>query len=174
MSLTAAVAFRAWHDFFVLLGTASATLIGATFVVASIGSRFMSVDRLPMIGAFITSTVVHLTVVVLTCAVLIVPSLEWRWLGALFGFTGLAGIAYCAMVGRRVLGGRVHWTDPVWYGLVPTVAYAVILADGLSILLDAPLWFEAVAVTPVLLLITGIRNAWDMIIYFATRDDSST
>ena len=174
MPATAAEAFRAWHDFYVLLGTASATLIGATFVVASIGSRFMTEDRLPMIGAFITSTVVHLAVVVGACALLIVPSLEWRWLGGLFGLVGLAGITYCIVVGRHVLRGRVHWTDPIWYGLVPTVAYAVLLAEGLSVLLDGPPWFEAVAVAPALLLITGIRNAWDMIVFFATRDDRAT
>jgi len=170
MTATAAEAFRAWHDFFVLIGTASATLIGAMFVVASIGSRFMVEDRLPQIGAFMTSTVVHLSVVVLTCAFVTVPSLDWHWLGTVFGCGAVAGLAYCIVNGRRVLRGRVDWTDPIWYGLLPLAAYAAMLAGALSMLLNERPGFQALAIAPALLLVSGIRNSWDMIVYFALRD----
>lgn len=172
MSATVADAVHAWHDFYSLLGTASATLIGAAFIVASIGNRFMTEERLPQIGAFITSTVVHLSVVVMISALVTVPALDWRSLGIIFALAGLAGIAYCVVAGGRVLRASVHWTDPVWYGLVPLVAYAAMLAAALSMLLNQEAGFEALAIAPALLLITGIRNAWDMIVYFATRDDS--
>ncbi|MBV9966650.1 MAG: hypothetical protein JO008_13245 [Alphaproteobacteria bacterium] len=162
-------AIHDWHDFFVLLGTGAATLIGAMFVVVSIGSRFMTEQRLPHITAFISATVVHLSAVVLTCAVTMIPGIEWRWLGLVLGCGGAAGLAYCAVMGWRVVHGRVDWSDPVWYAAVPFLAYAVILLAGLSALRSDPS-VTALAVGPVLLLLGGIRNSWDMIIYFALRD----
>ena len=65
-----------WHDFFVFMGTASATLIGAMFVVASIGGGFLTRDRSPEIRAFLTPTVIHLATVLLGCALMLVPGLE--------------------------------------------------------------------------------------------------
>ena len=64
-----------WHDFYVFLGTAAATLIGAMFVVASIGGGFLTHDRSPEIRAFLTPTVVHLATILLACAVMLVPGL---------------------------------------------------------------------------------------------------
>ena len=169
MPATAAEAFHAWHDFYALIGTASATLIGAMFVVVSIGSRFMTEQRLPHINAFITATVVHLTVVVLICALTMVPALEWRGLGLVLAGGGAAGLGYCALMGWRVVHGRVDWSDPIGYAAVPFAAYGVILAAGVSALLMSPS-FAALAVGPVLLLVGGIRNSWDMIVFFAMRD----
>jgi hypothetical protein len=50
----------AWHDFFSLIGTAAATLIGAMFVVVSIGIGFLTQDRAVAIRTFLTPTVTHL------------------------------------------------------------------------------------------------------------------
>jgi hypothetical protein len=169
MPESAAEAFRAWHDFYVLIGTAAATLIGAMFVVVSIGSRFMTEERRPHVNAFMTSSVVHLSAVVLTSALVMVPALDWRGVALAFGIGGVAGILYSGIVGWRVLRGRVDWTDPIWYGLVPLAAYCAFLAAGLSVLLHAVPSIAALAIGPGLLLIAGIRNSWDMIVYFALR-----
>src|SRR5581483_1396920 len=166
MPASPAEAFRTWHDFYLLLGTASATLIGAMFVVVSIGSRFMSEQRLPHIHAFMTSSVVHLSAVVLISALVMVPELEWGRVALIFGLGGVGGIGYCAVIGWRVVRGRVDWTDPIWYGLVPLAAYCAIFAAALSILLHSSPDFAALAIGPVLLLVSGIRNSWDMIVFF--------
>ena len=42
MEMPTVEAFHAWRDFYVLLGTGAATLIGAMFVVVSIGSSFLT------------------------------------------------------------------------------------------------------------------------------------
>lgn len=168
----AAEALRAWHDFYMLTGTAAATLIGAMFVVVSIGSRFLTADRLPQISGFMSATVVHLTVVVLTSALVMVP-LEWRGFGIILGIGGIAGLAYGGVRGRRVWQSRVDWTDPLWYGLLPLCGYlAMLTADVLMLLNDAAA-FEVLAIAPLLLLVAGVRNAWDMILHFALRDDGT-
>ena len=41
---------------------------------------------------------------------------------------------------------------------------------ALSMLLNTAAGFQALAIGPALLLVSGIRNSWDMIVYFALRD----
>lgn len=170
MPVVAAEAFRSWHDFYVLTGTAAATLIGAMFVVASIGSGFLTQQHGPQIRAYLTPTMVHLATVALASMLAMVPSLDWQAVAALFGAGGVAGIGYSSLNGWRVARARLEWSDQLWYGLIPIAAYAIITAAALTIVLRAIPNFEALAVGLVLLLVAGIRNSWDMIIFFAVRD----
>jgi drug/metabolite transporter superfamily protein YnfA len=169
---SAAEAFHDWHDFYLLLSAAAATLIGAMFVVASIGSSFLTRQHGPQIRAFLTPTVIHLSSVVLASAVATVPSLEWRFLGLVYAAGGGAGMIYSLVIGWNVARRRVEWSDQIWYALIPVVGYGIILAAALTIFLRAPPNFEALAVGVLLLLVASIRNAWDLIIFFAARDNS--
>jgi hypothetical protein len=65
-----------------VIGTASATLLGAMFVVASIGSGYLTQERSTGISAFLTPTVIHMASVVGGCALALVPSLDWRTLAS--------------------------------------------------------------------------------------------
>jgi len=165
--------FRLWHDYYVLIGTAAATLIAAMFVVASIGSGFLTRRHSPQIRTFLTPTVIHLTSVLLAALLATVPTLAWQFLGVAFGLGGGAGMVYSALVGWRIARRRVEWSDQVWYALTPIVGYGVIAAASLSIVLHAAPNFEALAVGAALLLVAGIRNAWDMIIFFVAQDRDS-
>jgi hypothetical protein len=173
MAGSAAEAFRDWHDFYVLLGTAAATLIGAMFVVATIGAGFLTREHAPHIRVFLTPTVIHLSTIVLASIVTLVPALDWRSLAAVFASGGVAGVVYSMLVGWRVARRRREWSDQLWYALMPIVGYGVILAAAISIFLDAIPSFAAIAAGLALLLVVGIRNAWDMIIFFASQDRRS-
>jgi hypothetical protein len=170
MAGSAAEAFRAWHDFYILLGTAAATLIGAMFVVASIGAGFLTRRHAPQIRVFLTPTVIHLSSIVLASIIAVVPVLAWRTLAVGFAAGGGAGLAYSAAVGWDVARRRIEWSDQLWYALIPLVGYGVILAAALSIFLEAVPSFPAIAAGLVLLFVASIRNAWDMIIFFASQD----
>jgi hypothetical protein len=170
MAGSAAEAFHDWHDFYLLLGTAAATLTGAMFVVASIGVGFLTRRHLPQVRVFLTPTVIHLASVVAVALVAVMPALEWPVLAAAFAAGGGAGLAYSAAVGWRVAQRRVEWSDQIWYALIPIVGYGVILAAALSIFLGAVPSFAAIALGPALLLAAGIRNAWDMIVFLAAQD----
>src|SRR6266566_2878827 len=64
---------HAWHDFYVLIGTAAATLIGLMFVAASISASYMTEKHQAGIQSFYTPTVVHFATVLITCVVLVAP-----------------------------------------------------------------------------------------------------
>jgi hypothetical protein len=88
------------HDFYVLVGTASATLVGLMFVAVSIGTSIFNEDRRAGMTAFITPTVVHFAAALFTCLLVTIPTHSWRTLGGLLAAGGLAGAIYC---GRLVV-----------------------------------------------------------------------
>jgi hypothetical protein len=171
MPVAAVEAFHAWHDFFVLLGTAAATLVGAMFVVASIGSSFLTEQSEPQIRTFMTPTVIYLSTVLLGCLLAMVPSLDWPAASVAFGLGGLAGLLYSARTALRVAGNAVVFVDRLWYGIIPTIGYAVILAAALLMGFRAQSGLEPLAVGLVLLLVASIRNSWDLIVFYAQRTD---
>jgi hypothetical protein len=66
-------ALREWHNFYSVLATASATLLGAMFVVASIGGSLLTKERAGEVRLFVTPTVIHLSAIVFSCAAAMVP-----------------------------------------------------------------------------------------------------
>jgi hypothetical protein len=56
-------AFHDWHDFYLLIGTASATLVGLTFVTASVGARYFTREREAALKSFLTPIVMHFAAV---------------------------------------------------------------------------------------------------------------
>jgi hypothetical protein len=164
----------AWHDFFALIGTAAATLIGAMFVVMSIGIGILTRDRSVAIRTFLTATVIHLSTVLFGCALTMVP-LDAHWLAAIGGIAGVAGIAYC---GRVIYGFNQHTgtdlSDWFWYAILPLIGYAVLVASAWLGLCDTVAGVDLFAAVLTFLLIAGIRNAWDMLVFLVTQSRGPT
>src|SRR6266446_7434122 len=152
-----------------ILGTASATLIGAMFVVVSIGAGFLTRDRAIGIRTFLTSTVANLSATLFGAALTMVPGLEWLWLGGIIGVVGIAGFV-CAL--RETLGFGQHTHvdrgDWVWYTIFPVIGYALLLAAAATALRGIPASLDLLAAALAFLLVAGIRNAWDMIVFLVT------
>jgi hypothetical protein len=160
-----------WRDFFTAIVAASATLMGAMFVVMSIGIGFFTRDHTVAIRSFLTATVIHLAAVMLVCVFTMVPALDWRWFGIGLGALGLAGLGYSGTVAFDVGKRReLEWVDHVWYGAAPVGGYAALVAAAVLALMRMPLAVDIVAIAIVLLLIAGIRNAWDMIVFLVAHE----
>src|SRR5262249_16865942 len=63
----------AWHDFYVIVGSAGAGLTGLMFVVVSLGQRTFAESRDTGVRAFVTPTVVFFTSVLVIAAAMTVP-----------------------------------------------------------------------------------------------------
>jgi len=158
-----------WHDLFVVLGAAAGTLIGSMFVVVSIASGMIRGSELTS-RIFVTPTIIHLAFVLLSCAFTLVPTLDRLTFGA---GTGVAGIVFLAYAGRNmfhiVQRRTIEWSDHLWYGICPLIAYVVMIVGAILVLKGKPGGVETVACALGLLVAGGIRNAWDLILFFLER-----
>jgi hypothetical protein len=164
--------YEHWHDFYILVGSASGALIGLMFVVVTLTSNLDRDQALKGASHFMTPTVTEFTAVLLIAAVAAAP------LDADVQHEALLVLALILLAWTlfnvwrmffRPLGGHpTHWTDPWWYAVAPAGAY---LALTLASLAGSPLGVGAVAVAVLLL---GIRNAWDLITWIAPQGGSKS
>lgn len=158
-----------WHDLYMLFGTASATLIGLLFVAASVGSRFYNADRHPAMRSFLSPSVVHFTCVLAASLIAVSPIRSWGLIGLLIGSNGLFGIIYTLAVVHRMvrhgLAASIDLEDRIWYAAMPVVAYVIMTAAGVTLFCRTEAGCEVQAVAMGLLLLTGIRNAWDITVW---------
>jgi len=159
-----------WANFYLITGTAAATLTGLQFIVqtllASAALRAVSGgDPEGGTAAFGSPTVVHLSLALLVSAVLCAPWAGYGGLRATLGVLGAGALGYSGVVLRRARRQRSYvptTEDWVWHILLPAAAYAAVLVA--AVILDR--WgLYAVAAATLLLIFVGIHNAWDTITY---------
>lgn len=168
-----ATLMQAWHDFYLLIGTAAATLVGLMFVSASVGGGYMTEERRPGIRAFFSPTIFHFAAVLVACLVLLAPKQSWEALGAILLGCGLAGLLYAGSVWRQMLQQGylrdIDAEDRLWYARAPVVCYLLVAFAATLVLLQLPVGIDLLAATLVLLLLVGIRNAWDITLWLVMR-----
>src|SRR5271165_6038791 len=131
---------HAWHDFYVLVGTASATLVGLMFVAASIGSSVFNEEHRAPMTAFITPTVAHFAAVLFASLVVTIPTHSWRTLGGLLAAGGIAGSIYCGGILVQIIVQHrfnVDLTDRLFYALIPALGYLLVLVSAVLLLMQS-------------------------------------
>jgi hypothetical protein len=172
MPASLAELFHDWHDFYVLVGTASATLIGLLFVAASIGASIFSEKNQEGLKSFLTPTVVHFAAVLFACLLVMIPTHTRETLGGALAGGGLLGAGYCVnFVVKLFIRHRfnVDFTDRLFYAIIPFVGYLLLSSAGLLLLLKSTASTSVLAVGLLTLLLAGIRNAWDMTMWIAIK-----
>ena len=162
-------ALERWRDFYVLVGTAGATLLALLFVAISIGAGFLTDGRALATRAFFSPVVVHFTAVFFISAVGLVPVHRTFSLAAAVGLCALVGGAVSAYTTIMLL--RHRWTkyvrDHLAYGLLPAICYAALLGAAVMIYWKNAFALDVLAGVLLLLLIVNIRNAWDLTLSMA-------
>jgi hypothetical protein len=159
-----------WSNFYVIIGSSAGTLTGLTFVAITLVAGRREGIRLEGLNAFTTPIVVHFAVALLTAAFLSAP---WTALGPValvLGLVSLFGLAYSAMVVRRIRGRfdyRAEWDDWLWYAVLPLSTYTVLLVSAILLPSHPTPALFVTAAGLMLLLFIGIRNAWDIVTYVA-------
>jgi ABC-type nickel/cobalt efflux system permease component RcnA len=158
-----------WENFYVIVGSSAGALIGLQFVVMTlIAGRSVARGEAQAGDAFSTPSVVHFGVVLLLSAVISAP---WDGIGTvvvLWGGIGLSGIAYSAVVARRMRAQTVYkpvFEDWLFYVLLPLAAYAILAGSAFAARSHARTALFIVGAAALLLLFTGIHNAWDTVMH---------
>ena len=165
-----------WQNFYVIIGSASATLTGLMFVVITLTAQVRRRVSLTSdgMGVFSTQNIVHFGEALLIAAILVAPWQALWPVGLLLGLAGLVGVIYIIIVFRRtrrfLTTYQLVLEDWVWYLTFPLVSYSALIVAAMVLPSNAALALFVIGAATVLLLFIGIHNAWDVVTYLALED----
>jgi hypothetical protein len=164
-----------WGTFYVIAGTAAATLTGLMFVVLTLIVGTVGRVARGGLGVYSTPTVVHFAATLVLTVLLSAPWPARGQAGLALGLVGLVGLFYSGIVTRRsVVAAHQESYRPVledWlcHSILPPVGYAAVIVAAF-LLPDYPtLALFDVGAVIVLFLILGIHNAWDIVTYIIAQ-----
>lgn len=161
-----------WDSFYVIVGTAAATLTGLVFIVITLSSNIRNQSGAGTVQAtFNTPSVVHF------CAALFIAvlfSAPWTGLevpALLLGIVGISGTIYTYIIFRRFThldSYKPVLEDWAWHVILPFTCYIILSISAVLLLSNAaPAMFLIGAIT-IIFLFAGIHNAWDNVTYITT------
>ena len=160
-----------WQNFYVIIGSAAATLTGLMFVVFTLIERIAQQRRRnDAHSVFNTPNVMHFCAALLVAATLSAPWPDLWTVSLPLSLYGLAGVIYLGIVGQRMRRQQIYHPvleDWLWHVAFPLASYLAFVVAAL-VLLGAPqpaLFIIGAAL--LLLLFIGIHNAWDIVTYVA-------
>jgi hypothetical protein len=164
-------ALKEWHDFYVLVGTAGATLLALLFVAVSLGAGYLTEERQSATRTFMSPVVVHFTSVFFLSAVALLPWHQAKFFAALIGVTALIGAIISTYITVQVVRTDMtnYMEDYLAYGLLPDLGYIAVLAAAVMIYLEKDFGLDALAGALLLLAIVNVRNAWDLTLTMVRR-----
>ena len=129
-------------------------------------------------AAFATPTIVHFGTALLLSALLLVPWRSFIVVAALWGLVGISGVAYAAIVARRMRQQSIYQPeleDWLFYAGLPLAAYALLALSPFAARSHTRAALFCVGSAVLLLLFVGIHNAWDTIAYhvFVKKEDTN-
>lgn len=164
-----------WDNFYIMVGSSAAGLMGLTFVVIALAADARRVSP-GGLRAFITPTIGYFGTVLAFAAFLTVPRQSLLSLSLGFGFAGLAGLIYSSMTaasmrkfGSTYVPVREDW---IWHVILPVAVYAIVLAMALLVWRAPAAALYGIAAASTLLLLIGIHNAWDVATSISLRKPS--
>jgi hypothetical protein len=175
MSLNAALSLGPWENFYVIVGSSAGALTGLTFIVITIAADLpiSPSSRLVGLRAFTTPTAVHFGAALWIAALMSIPGHTRLSLTLCLAVSGLVGTAYCAYVARLILDARQAYravlSDWVWSVLVPLATYLSLLVAAMLMPTHAAAALYTVAAVSLLLLLMGLHNAWDVVVWITTE-----
>ena len=165
-----------WDNFFILAGSAAATMIGLLFVAITVGSAMSTSRGVYGTRAFLTPTLVHFAGVLFECLVVLAP---WpsKWpLGIILGLGGLAGLAYqirVILMQRKIDFASPDWLDWTLFAIAPALSSAILIAGAAGLIAEKSFAPYAIAGAITLLLFAGIYGAWDLTLWIARNPDKT-
>lgn len=164
--------FHDWDNFYLLVGSAAAALIGLLFVVVTLTSSLEKQSASTGASVYMTPTVFHFGVVLVLSGLALAPGVAPLATGQGVGFAAVAGMVYAGFVAvwihQKKVSPTPHWSDFWWYGVAPLVLYLGLAIDGV-VLTDGRHGTAAMAASLMALLLVGVRNAWDLVTFLAPR-----
>jgi len=160
-----------WHDFYVLVGTAGATLVALLFVAVSVGIGYLTEERAEATRTFFSPVVVHFSTVFFLACIALVPGHRTAFFAVLIGAAGVFGLGVAGYTTVKFFGRyrTPYVSDHLAYVALPILAYCALLAAAVLAWVGRDEVLEVLAGVLLLLLLVNIRNAWDLMLSMVRR-----
>jgi hypothetical protein len=152
-------------------------LIGLQFVVITLGAERPPEDAEAAGAAFASPTIVHFGVVLFLSALLLAPWQTIAVVAVVWGVLGFGGVAYTVIVARRMrkqAAYKPEFEDWSFHVVLPLAAYAILAVSSFAAPSHTRAALFCVGCAALLLLFTGIHNAWDNIAYHVLVTKANT
>jgi hypothetical protein len=165
--------FEHWGEFYLLAGSAAAVLIGLIFVVISLMQDRSRSSVLSGARLYMGPIVLGISFVLVLSAAALTPHIDRLTFAAITAAVAVWGMARALIssVGIRRLK-EVHWTDFWFYGVVPTGLYLALGGVAFAYWIDCHWANYGLAAVITGLLLSAVRNEWDLITWIAPRPDT--
>lgn len=167
----ASLMLQDWHDYFFLIGSSAAALIGLMFVVVTLtaGRDRAEVERGKQL--YTSPIVWHLAAVLVVSSAAIVPAASPAFLGLAAGAAAVLGIiiglrSALGIVRRPGAPGAMSF-DMFWYGIAPALVYVGMEAAAFGIVAGRSWGAGLLAADLMALLLVSIHAEWDLVTYLA-------
>jgi hypothetical protein len=163
--------FEGWGEFFFMIGSSAAALIGLMFVVVTLTAG-RDRDEVERGKHLYTSPIVwHLAVVLTLSGAAIAPGVSASIFGYAAGGLALLGIGMgvrsAVGIARRPGAPNAAGFDMFWYGVAPAIVYVGMAMAAIGVLDGAAWSATAVAGDLMALLLVSIHAEWDLVTYLA-------
>jgi hypothetical protein len=167
--------FEHWSEFYLLAGSAAAVLIGLIFVVISLMQDRSRSTVLAGSRLYMGPIVLGVSFVLVLSAAALTPGIQPLTFAAISGLIALWGLGrgLMSVVGIGRLKAEVHWSDLWFYGVIPGLIYVALGFVSLAFLNGSRCAYYGLAVVITALLLSAIRNEWDLITWIAPRSENT-
>lgn len=157
-----------WDSFYVIVGAAAGALIGLQFVVMALIAEKPPIRAAEAGAAFATPTIIHFSITLFLAALLRAPWHTIMPIAVLLGLTGIFGVIYIINVGWRMRMQKVYrpvFEDWFFRLLLPMLAYLILFIAAFVSFISLCETLFGIGASALILLFTGIHNAWDNVAY---------
>jgi hypothetical protein len=162
------LAVGGWHDFYILAGTASATLVGLLFVGLSLHLRV--VVAIAEVRGLARVTLSNFGAVLFVSLFIVVPQDQRQAAFQLIG-AGIVSLIVTvpsllpgAHAGRRLRMDFMQRARVVLRSGISILGYLAIIAGGILLASSSSVGFAVLMIAVIVLLVISLRNTWDLLV----------
>lgn len=164
--------FHDWGEFYLLVGSAAAVLIGLIFVVVTLMQDKPRSTMMAGQTLYMGPVVLQVSFVLVLSAAALTPGIAARDYATVVAVVAVWGLyrGVQSTIGIRALcwqEGPPHWTDAWFYGVIPTLLSLALGVVAWGFWSGAEWAVHGVAVVITGIVLLAIRNEWDLITWLA-------
>lgn len=156
---------EAWETYYLMVGSSAGALIGLLFVVITLSGEIDPARAGIAQRTFMSPTIFHFVAVMIISCAAVVTTLPPPAMALAIAIPAVIGAVNSGTAFATLASGKLdvtHWTDYLYYGALPAIGHAWLVATAWMVWQGVGFAEYSVAIGAMGLLLLGIRDAWDL------------